>query len=110
MIAALPWAWFALLAIYVAAIVAQAGHWPSYGEPDPKQAGWITVLREPGWLLLLLALFSPVLLALRAGAGALLREPMRAYLRPAILLTLGWLALIALFRLDLLGLANWWMD
>jgi hypothetical protein len=109
-LAALPWAWLALLLIYAGATALSVGHWPSYGNPDPKQAGAIAVLRDPGWVLLFLALASPLLMGLRFIAAVMLRQPIAPLMRPLLVLVAGWLIGVALFVFDLFGLANWWMD
>lgn len=109
-LAALPWAWLALLLIYAGATALSVGHWPSYGNPDPKQAGAIAVLRDPGWVLLFLALASPLLMGLRFIAAVMLRQPIAPLMRPLLVLVAGWLIGVAMFAFDLFGLANWWMD
>jgi hypothetical protein len=110
LLAALPWAWPVLLFAYASVTAISFGHWPSYGNPDPKQAGAISILRDPGWVLLILALGSPMLMGFRFLSALLLGQKLAPLMRPLIVLVVGWLLSVALFAFDLFGLANWWMD
>ena len=40
----LPWAWLLSFVIFALAATIQVGHFPSYGNPDPKDTGILTSL------------------------------------------------------------------
>ena len=106
----LPWIWFALFAIFVLAVAAQVGHLPTYGQPDPKDAGAASLLFMPVIILLLLTLATiPIgvgLAIVRLSRGV----PQTIRKGEAI----GYLVGIALFLLfvtnDLAGLMTWLGD
>ena len=54
----LPWIWIALFALFVLGTALQVGHLPSYGQPDPKDAGAISILYMPVIITMLLVMGS----------------------------------------------------
>jgi len=99
-----------LFAVFVGAVCAGFGAFPSYGQPDPKQAGLASLLHIPALLGLILGLaaplaFGPLTLIQRGRA-----EPLSDLLTPAVVGAIGWLVIVALFTLDPLGLGTWLMD
>lgn len=38
----LPWAWLISLAVFALTVTVQVGHFPYYGNPDPKDTGLLT--------------------------------------------------------------------
>lgn len=53
-----PWLWLALLVLFVVGVTGQQGAWPSYGQPDPKDAGYLSLLLTPLILLMMWTLAS----------------------------------------------------
>ncbi len=109
-LASLPWAWLALLGIFVAVVSMSVGQFPSYGQPDPKHAGAASALYLPVMSLWLIALASPAFAALSAIGAAVLRQPLAPLLRPAAFHATGWVLMVTLFSADVLGLGNWLLD
>jgi ABC-type dipeptide/oligopeptide/nickel transport system permease component len=54
----LPWIWIALFALFVLGTAVQVGHLPTYGRPDPKDAGAVSILYMPVLIILLMVMGS----------------------------------------------------
>ncbi len=54
----LPLIWLLLFAIFVIAAAVQVGHLPAYGQPDPKDAGAVSLLYMPVMVLMFMVLAS----------------------------------------------------
>lgn len=106
----LPWIWLALFAFYVLAVALQVGHLPTYGQPDPKDAGAASLLYMPVLVLLLLVMAT---IPIGAGLSAvrLLRGVPQAIRRGEAIAYLVGISLLLLFVMnDLAGLMTWLGD
>lgn len=105
---AAPWAWLAAFGLLLGATILQVGHVPSYGDPDPKQVAGAWPLLWAIYLLLILALMSPLIVA----GETVVRLVLKAGLKPRALALYG--AGFALFAAiafaDAFGLMNWLRD
>lgn len=106
----LPWIWLALFAFYVLAVAFQVGHLPTYGQPDPKDAGAASLLYLPVLVLLLLVMAT---IPIGAGLSAvrLLRGVPQVIRRGEAIAYLVGISLLLLFVMnDLAGLMTWLGD
>ena len=103
-----PWAWMFAFAVMFTLAVVQFGHFPSYGNPDPKQVegSWL-----PYWVLFLL-FFPSVLSPLVAGGETVWRLARKAGLRARALAVylLGFALFGSIMFVDAFGLRNWILD
>jgi len=105
-----PWLWLLLFALYVIGVALQVGHLPTYGQPDPKDAGAISLLYMPTIFLLLWVLATvPTALALALfSKAAKLEQPFQ---RRDVIVYLVGMALFALVVFgDVAGLMTWLGD
>ena len=105
-----PWAWFLLLFIYALIVTLQVGHFPSYGQPDPKYAGAVSLLYAPTIILLLgviaLTPFGLILTVVKWWKGMPL-----TIRRSELIFYLVGIGLFYLFIFtDVVGLMEWLMD
>ncbi len=105
---ALPWAWLVSFALFTAAVTLATGHFPSYGNPDPKSVSDLNLLYMLTVELLLLAVVSPVLVGVHVAWRALERHPVE----PQRLIAFGTgVTLSAAVLLgDAFGLGTWLFD
>jgi hypothetical protein len=106
----LPWIWMGLFALFVLGTAVQVGHLPTYGNPDPKDAGFVSILYMPVMIIMLIVLgFSPI------GIGLALVKVLREWppfikKSEAVLYLVG-IAIFFLFtRSDVAGLITWLGD
>lgn len=106
----LPCLWLALLAAFVLGVTAMVGHFPTYGQPDPKDTGMLQLLYLP--LIALTAtmpaviIFGLLLLAVRHWSRSLF--PVRK--RDVLLLLSGAILYLGIAANDLAGLMTWLAD
>jgi hypothetical protein len=106
----LPWIWLALFALFVLATTLYAGQLPSYGAPDPKQAGAATLLYYPT-LILLLTVMATIPIGVGLAMVKLLRDVPDFYSkREAVLYLAGIGVLLVVTISDLGGLMTWLGD
>ncbi len=107
---ALPLAWLVSFAVFTAAVSFVAGHFPSYGNPDPKHVDDLHLLYMLTVELLLLAVVSPVLVGAHLAWRAFKRR--KRTIEPGrITLYATGIALSAVVLLgDAFGLRNWLFD
>lgn len=105
---AASWAWMVAFAVIFALAVAQFGHVPSYGNPDPK---WVAGSWLPQWELFLL-FFPAALSPLVVGGEAAWRLARKERLRVAALALYapGFALFAAIMFADAFGLRNWILD
>ena len=105
-----PWAWLLVFGLFVSLITLQKGSLPTYGQPDPKFAGIVSVLYLPTILLLV-----SVVVTTPVGAVWSLIKLWRASAKgKAILQICIYVVGLGLFwaitKYDMLGLMNWLAD
>ena len=106
----LPWIWMGLFALFVLGTAVQVGHLPTYGNPDPKDAGFVSILYIPVMIIMLIVLgFSPI------GIGLALVKVLREWppfiKKSEAALYLVGIAIFFLFtRSDVAGLITWLGD
>jgi hypothetical protein len=103
-----PWAWTAALGAMLVLTVSQVGHFPSYGNPDPKQVAGIWA---PYWAVFLL-FFPSILSPLVVGGEQVWRLSRTSGVRIGALglYALGFALFGAVMFADVFGLRNWVMD
>ncbi len=105
-----PWLWLALFGLFVVGVSLQVGHLPTYGQPDPKDAGAISLLYVPTIFLLLwvLATVPTALVMVIFAKAAKLTQPFQ---RRDIIIYLAGMALFALLVFgNVAGLMTWLGD
>jgi hypothetical protein len=106
----LPWIWMALFALFVLGTAVQVGHLPTYGSPDPKDAGFISVLYMPVMVIMLTVMgFSPI------GIGLALVKVIRDWppfikRNEALFYLAGMAVFFIIIRTDVAGLITWLGD
>ena len=106
----LPWIWLALFAFYVLVVGLQAGHLPSYGQPDPKDAGAASLLYMPVIVLLLLVM-ATIPIGVGLAVVRLMRGVPQTIRRGEAIAYLVGIALLLLFvTRDFAGLMTWLGD
>ena len=106
----LPWVWMGLFALFVLGTAMSVGHLPTYGSPDPKDAGVISILYMPVMIIMLIVLgFSPI------GIGLALVKVLREWppfikRHEAILYLVGIILFFLFTRSDVAGLITWLGD
>ncbi|MFN2107729.1 MAG: hypothetical protein ACK2U5_11430 [Candidatus Promineifilaceae bacterium] len=106
----LPWIWLALFFIFVVAGTVQVGHWPTYGQPDPKDTGIFSILYYPVIVLLLLVM-ATIPIALGLAIIRLVRGVPQAIRSAEAAAYLAGLALLfVIVNRDLGGLMTWLGD
>lgn len=105
-----PWLWLIVFGLFVGVVTVQFGHLPLYGQPDPKEAGPISILYFPTILLLVWGVgVTPIGLAL-AGLSLWKGIPKSVRL-PELALYAGGLILFWFIALnDVAGLMTWLAD
>ena len=106
----LPWIWMALFAVFVLGVAFQVGHLPSYGQPDPKDAGAISYLYMPVMISLLLVMgSSPIGIGL--AIVKLLRD-VPSFIKPgeAVTYLVGIGLFFVIISSDFAGLMTWLGD
>lgn len=68
---AAPWAWVLCLGLLAWAVAVKVGHFPTYSNPDPKHVAGFSLLYEATVVLFFVALFSPLVVGVRAVASLL---------------------------------------
>jgi hypothetical protein len=106
----LPWIWIALFALFILLVTIQVGRLPAYGQPDPKDAGSISILYTPVIVTLLLVMgSSPIGIGL--AIVKLLRDVPNFIRRGEAILYLVGIALFFIFiTSDVAGLMTWLGD
>ena len=106
----LPWIWTALFALFVLGTAVSVGHLPTYGSPDPKDAGAISILYMPVMVIMLMVMgFS------RIGIGLALIKLLRdvpPFIKrsEALLYLAGMIMFLIIVRSDVAGLITWLGD
>ncbi len=105
-----PWLWLILFSMFVITTSLQIGHLPTYGQPDPKDAGLSTLFYMPTIVLLIGVVgTTPV------GFGLTLIKLWKGFLQSVkwreVIFYLGGLGLFYLFVMsDVVGLITWLAD
>lgn len=105
-----PWIWLSLFATFVLITSLQIGHLPTYGQPDPKDAGLGTLFYMPTIVLLISVIGTTpvgiVLTLIKLWKGFLQSIRWRE-----VIFYLGGLGLFYLFVMsDVVGLITWLAD
>jgi len=82
------------------------GHWPSYGNPDPKELGFHHTLT---WILLLGA-FAAVITVPVAALTARLSGYRQVQWAPVLFVVASFTVTLVFFRSDVAGLTDWFAD
>lgn len=106
----LPWIWLALFAVFVLVVALQQGQLPSYGQPDPKDAGTISILYYPV-IVLLLTVMATIPIGLGLAIVRLMRGVPPQIRSGEAVAYLAGVALILLLTIsDFAGLMTWLGD
>ena len=106
----LPWLWLGTLAFLIMGAVGQHGSWPSYGQPDPKAMGAVSLLVIPLILLMMTTLaslpFGLLFTAFAVWQGA----PYPISKKHTVLYLLGVFLFLAIVIGNLAGIMTWLLD
>jgi hypothetical protein len=102
-----PSAWFVLFGTLVLRAAAHAGHWPFYGNPDPKDLAFPVHLHG-SLLMFVCALAAPFGIALLLMGRRWLN--LHGARLPIIIFLVTFLAMILFLRTVGAPLGEWWLD
>jgi hypothetical protein len=106
----LPWVWLATMMLFVTAVTLQVGHLPVYGQPDPKDTGYLLLFYWPVLLLLPPTLIGPLLWSGLALLRHFFDLPFLIRRQEVLLFLPGWLLFVGLALTDFGGLMTWLID
>ncbi|MCO6451305.1 MAG: hypothetical protein J5I90_11010 [Caldilineales bacterium] len=110
MIVFAPWAWLLVFGLFVALVSLTFGAPPSYGQPDPKDAGLASILYIPTIVLMLWTLASVPAAIVLSVLGRISGQPSPFARRDWLVYGIG-LALYALIAFSNVGgLMTWLAD
>lgn len=105
-----PWIWLGLFGAFVLATALQMGHLPTYGQPDPKDAG-LSILFYMPTILLLMWVLATTPLGMALTLIKLWKDLPQSIKRQEMIFYLGGTGLFYLFILsDVAGLMTWLAD
>lgn len=106
----LPWLWLTLLTLMIAGAMSQHGGWPSYGQPDPKDIGLLSLLLMPLILLMMATLASLPFGLLFTTFAVWQGAPFFISKKHTGLYVLGVLLFLVIVIGDLAGIMTWLVD
>ena len=106
----LPWAWLTLMAVFTLATTITVGHFPSYGQPDPKDTGFLLILYAPIIFLLPITLFSWLFWVVFGLSKHFLGLPIEIRRQEVMPFLSGYFVFIWFAFSDFAGLLTWLMD
>jgi hypothetical protein len=106
----LPWAWLLLMGCFTLTTTIYMGHFPTYGQPDPKDTGLLTLLYMPIIFSLPIILFSWLFWLLFGLSKHFLNLPIQIRRQEVIPFVSGYLVFIWFAVSDFAGLMTWLMD
>ena len=105
-----PWIFMFLLFTMAMGVLAQFGHWPSYGNPDPKQIGALSNLHGLSFFVLVVVILSPLLIPLQFIMTYFFKWEF-PYVIPSFILYGSGLILLSHIAVgDPYGSFNWYFD
>lgn len=106
----LPWAWLLLMDCFTLGTTLYTGHFPTYGQPDPKDTGLLTVLYLPIIILLPITLFSWVFWIVFGLSKHFLNLPIQIRKQEVMPFVSGYLVFLWFAFSDFAGLLTWLAD
>ena len=106
----LPWMWLLLMGCFTIGTAVYAGHFPTYGQPDPKDTGLLLILYTPIILLLPITLFSWLLWIAFGLSKHFLNLPIQIRRQEVIPFVLGYIVFIGFALSNFAGLMTWLGD
>ncbi len=107
---AAPWAWLVCFGAFTAAVARETGHFPSYGNPDPKHVQSLEWHYMAVVILLGLVLLSPIVVSAHVALRAILYPAWPAQWARLARYALG-AGLVAYVLIgDPAGLSTWLFD
>jgi len=106
----LPWAWLLLMGCFTLSVTIATGHFPTYGQPDPKDTGILTLLYLPLIFFLPITLFSWVFWIAFGLSKYFLHLPIKIRRQEVIPFVSGYIVFIWFAVSDFVGLMNWLAD
>jgi hypothetical protein len=105
---AAPWTWLLAFGVLFTLALAQFGHVPSYGNPDPKQVAGTWVPYWAIYLLLIPTLLSPAIVLTETVVRLVTKSGIRA--RALAGYAVGFALFASIAFADAFGLMNWLLD
>jgi hypothetical protein len=105
-----PWAWLVAFTILFAGAVTQFGGFPSYANPDPKWIEGFGPVWTAGWLLLVPAVLSPLVVGGEAVWRLARRTGLKTRAGALAVYALGFACFAAIVFGDAFGMRDWFMD
>jgi len=106
----LPWAWLLLMGCFTLSVTIVTGHFPTYGQPDPKDTGVLALLYLPLIFFLPITLFSWVFWIAFGLSKYFLNLPIKFRRQEVIPFVSGYIVFIWFTLSDFVGLMNWLGD
>lgn len=106
----LPWVWLFLMGCFAIATAVYTGHFPTYGQPDPKDTGLLTVLYLPLIILLPIIFFSWIFWVAFGLSKHFLDVPIQIRRQEVIPFVSGYFVFLWFVLSDFAGLITWLMD
>jgi len=108
----IPRVWLFIFSIFVLLVTLQVGHLPTYGQPDPKFAGAVSIIfYNPVMLLLVLVIITTPIGVIWSVGKLLWNARQKSHIsREAIFCLVGLGLFWAITRYDTVGLMDWLFD
>ena len=107
---AAPWIWLLCFGAFTVGVTYVTGHFPTYGNPDPKQVGDLSTLYTLVVMWLGLALLSPFVVAVHTLARIMIRPASPPGGMRLIVYALGAVLVAYVILGDPAGLTTWLWD
>lgn len=106
----LPWAWLFVMGCFTLGTAIYTGHFPTYGQPDPKDTGLLLILYAPIIFFLPITLFSWLFWVAFGLSKHFLMVPITIRRQEVIPFLLGYFVFAWFAFSDFAGLLTWLMD
>lgn len=106
----LPWVWLLIMGCFTLGTTIYTGHFPTYGQPDPKDTGFLLILYTPIIFLLPITLFSWVFWIAFGLSKHFLMMPIKIRRQEVIPFVSGYIVFAWFAFSDFAGLVTWLID
>lgn len=106
----LPWVWLLLMGCFTLGTTIYMGQFPTYGQPDPKDTGFLLILYAPIIFFLPIVMFSWLFWVAFALSKHFLLVPIAIRRQEVIPFLSGYFVFVWFAVSDFSGLLTWLMD